>query len=157
MEKTKINIGKKNAKNRYLKSLWGGPHGENEKKLEKQKKYLKSLWGGPHGETKKRLETQKKKLKSLWGGPHGENQKKNGKTKKQKNTNILRLLAYPSPSPRLLFFFLVVFPSFLFFSRCFFFKVFFWAFRLRRSVGGGVVSERRASNMPCAANVEGFN
>jgi hypothetical protein len=32
----------------------------------------------------------------------------------------------------------------------------FWSFCLRRSVGGGAVRERRASNMPCAANVEGF-
>ena len=47
------------------------------------------------------------------------------------------------------------FPKSLHFFLKFFFV--FLAFRLRRSVGGGVVSEKRASNMPCAANVEGFN
>ena len=42
MEKTKINIGKtkknKKKKKQYVETLWGGPHGENQKKLWKNKK-----------------------------------------------------------------------------------------------------------------------
>jgi len=35
-EKTKINIGKTKKKKQYVETLWGGPHGENQKKsLEK--------------------------------------------------------------------------------------------------------------------------
>ena len=117
MEKTKINIEKKNATNRYLKSLLGGPHGE--KNMEKHKKCLKSLWGGPHGETKKRLEKQKNIFEESLGRAPWRKPAKNGKPKK--NTNILRLLAYPSPSPRLLFFFSGCFSKFFVF-----FPKFFW-------------------------------
>jgi hypothetical protein len=97
-------------------------------------------------------------LKSLWGGPHGENQKKKWKNKKTKKHQYSETLGLPFPIPNTSVFFSCCFSKFFVFFQVFFFsKFFFLAFRLRRSVGGGVVSERRASNMPCAANVEGFN
>jgi hypothetical protein len=67
-----------------LKSLWGGPHGENEKKIGKTKKIFEESLGRAPWRNQKTIGDTKKKLKSLWGGPHGENQKKMEKQKNKK-------------------------------------------------------------------------
>ena len=127
MEKTKINIGKKNAKNRYLKSLWGGPHGENEKKIGKTKKIFEESLGRAPWKNQKTI-GDKKKMKSLWGGPHGENQKK-WKNKKTKKHQYSETLGLPFPIPKTSVFFSCCFSKFFVFFQVFFFsKFFFWLF-----------------------------
>ena len=142
-------LGWKNKK-KYFEILWGGHHGENQnkhwkkkrkkqifeeslgrapwRKRKKKRKNKKNIWRvfgeGPMEKPKNDWRHKKKIEESLGRAPW----RKQKKMEKQKNTNILRLLAYPSPSPRLLFFFLVVFSSFLFFPGVFFFKAFFFGF-----------------------------
>ena len=75
--------------------------------------------------------TKRTYLESLWGGPNGENQTNFGKNKNLGNTkkHILRLLAYPPPSPRLLencfFLIFLVLPMFFIFFNVFWCFLFF--------------------------------
>ena len=80
----------------------------------KNKKYLKSLWGGPHGETKKRSEKQKNIFEESLGRAPWRKPKKHVKTKNKKH-QYSETLGLPFPIPKTSVFFLVVFPSFLFF------------------------------------------
>ena len=113
-------LGWKTPKKTYFEILWGGPRGEIKNKHGKNQKNIfgislgRTPWRKPNKLCKKQktLETQKK--------------------------HILRLLAYPPPSPRLLencFFFIFLFLVFplvfifsMFFGQCFLVFPFFWCF-----------------------------
>jgi hypothetical protein len=111
-----------------LKSLWGGPHGENEKKIGKKKKIFEESLGRAPWRNQKTIGYTKKIEESLGRAPWRKPKKK-WKNKKTKKHQYSETLGLPFPIPKTSVFFSCCFSKFFVFFQVFFFsKFFFWLF-----------------------------